>query len=51
MNLSKKVIISGEKSQKSDSQDLGKILINAIRMQAVSYRGKVSILNTSDLVN
>lgn len=51
MNADKKIIIIEDKKKKSSSLELKKILINAIRMQAVYSKGKITILETSEMIN
>jgi len=51
MNPDENIIISEKKKEKSSSLELKKILINAIRMQAIYSKGKVTILETSDMIN
>jgi hypothetical protein len=51
MNPDEKIIILGKKEEKSSSLELKKILINAIRTQAIYSKGKITILETSDMIN
>jgi hypothetical protein len=51
MNPDENIIILGKKEEKSSSLELKKILINAIKMQAIYSKGKVTILETSDMIN
>jgi hypothetical protein len=46
------IIIQKEEDEKeSASTDLRRVLINAIKMQAVYSKGKINILETSDMIN
>ncbi len=51
MNPDEKIIIIHPKEEKSPSLEMKKILINAIRMQAIYSKGKLTILETSDMIN
>lgn len=51
MNPDERIISVEKKEEKSSSLELKKILINAIRMQAVYSKGKITILETSDMIN
>jgi hypothetical protein len=51
MNPDERIISLDKKAEKSSSLELKKILINAIRMQAVYSKGKITILETSDMIN
>lgn len=51
MNPDETIISLEKKVEKSSSLELKKILINAIRMQAVYSKGKITILETSDMIN